>query len=146
MLIVFQYYKPWDLRPEEEGHIKSQIEKIRTAIEEELAEHADGRRIGDGTDEVHVADTGPPPNIDGAAPADSGDLTRAEMEQAELVSADSTAQPIDAPMPEDGDDHDAATTTFEDVPMPSAESTEERQNDDHGGEELVEGQEDDVIY
>ena len=138
MLTNVQYYRPWDLRSEEEERIKQQTEDTERLIEKELAESSSAT----------TADTGPaevPHSLklsqDPAEPPKPGemDVTVEEKEKLELVGeATNEQEAIPEPQPTN------------DVPIqdaqPEIEKADEKAHDDHGGEELVEGQEDDVIY
>lgn len=121
------YYKPWDLRPEEETQIKEQIEETESVIAKELAERnaetsAKTESEEAGQMDVHVEEE-PKPDL-------VGDDTTNEQEAA-------------APKPEPKSTNDVE---MNEVRPKSEEKPEDRPHDDHGGEELVEGQEDDVIY
>jgi hypothetical protein len=141
MLTHEQYYKPWDLRSEEEERIKQQIEDTERLIEKELAESSSS----------DVAETGPAemphtPKLsqDPAEPPkpDEMDATmeEKEKEKPELVG-EATNEQDAVPDPQATND-----VPIEDAHADGEKKAEDRSHDDHGGEELVEGQEDDVIY
>ena len=65
-------------------------------------------------------------------------------QKAELVGVESTNEEQTS-APQNANTNDAAPD-LETVHVKVGEKIEERPSDDHGGEELVEGQEDDVIY
>ena len=139
MLISGQYYRPWDLRPEEDERIKKQIEDTERLVEKELVEAS----------AADVADPGPAevphslkPSRDSAEPpkADDMNVTEEDKEKPELVGEAANEQEA-VPDPQ----------VTNDVPIEEAQpelekKVEDKSHDDHGGEELVEGQEDDVIY
>jgi len=117
------YYRPWDLRSEEEERIKQQIEDTERLIEKELAESSSATTADPG-----IAEPG------------EMDVTVEEKEKPELVGEATNEQEV-IPEPQ----------TTNDVPIQDAQpdiekKVDEKAHDDHGGEELVEGQEDDVIY
>lgn len=134
-----QYYRPWDLGPDEEQQIKGQIEDIERLIERELAE-------SDMSDPAHTTSAEEPhvPQLpqDSAAPPqpDEMNATVDTMERSD-VAAEGKSELEAVPDREVTNDAPA-----EDVPAQGEKKVEDRPQDDHGGEELVEGQEDDVIY
>jgi hypothetical protein len=139
MLTNAQYYRPWDLRSEEEERIKQQIEDTERLIQKELAESSSATAADPGPAEVpHSLKLSQDP----AEPPKPGemDVTVEEKEKPELVGeAANEQEPIPEPQPTN------------DVPIQDAQpeiekKMDEKAHDDHGGEELVEGQEDDVIY
>ena len=143
-----QYYKPWDLRTEEEDRIKQQIEDTDSAIDKELAEHEQRKQAETGPPEVPQHSPKPAPSLAEDPKPDDPDTKMEEDEEQpkpELVGAPATNEQDTAPGPPTSNDNDVPRTV--DVPtVRREEKLEERASDDHGGEELVEGQEDDVIY
>lgn len=148
MLIGKQYYKPWELREDEEEQIKRQIERVDALIKAELV-HDDRTRAAD-TDmtEVH-------PPVCEALPPDTE--TEPQLQKtsrdAELVGA--AEKNIDTDKQENLSTASTTTTSTGDVTTLVSDTSKEKErpkipdekpHDEHGGEELVEGQEDDVIY
>jgi len=115
------YYRPWDLRPEEEAQIKQQISETEEVVSKELA----GKE----------AETEPK----------EADVQMEEEQKPGLVGDDITNKQKATATPEPQPTNDVP---MNDERPKSEEKGHERRvsNDDHGGEELVEGQEDDVIY
>jgi hypothetical protein len=172
-----QFYKPWELRPEEVEQIRLQIEEAGKSIEMDVDEHrttaADEKK--DKVDEVRH----PHPSasqVDGAEPLTQPEHAEVAVHQneqpktevvAEVVAnsvadavADSVVEAVgivitddqQATMEKDVPDVDTANHEEEkpEARDKAAEAerkrAEEKPNEDHGGEELVEGQEDDVMY
>jgi hypothetical protein len=139
MLINGQYYRPWDLRSEEEERIKQHIEDTERLIEKELAESSAS----------DAADTGPTEVLHSPKPSqksaelpkpDEMDVTVEEKEKPQLVG-EATNEHEAVPDPQVTNN-----PSIEDAQSEGEKKMEDRTHDDHGGEELVEGQEDDVIY
>jgi hypothetical protein len=156
-----QFYKPWDLRPEEDEQIRLQIEEAGKSIEMELDEHrttaADEDK--DKADEVQH----PHPSashVDGAEPRAQPEHTEVAAQQNEQPKAEAMVESVgvvttsdeQATLEKSGPDINTANHEEEKPEVRDkdgeAESkrAEEKSNEDHGGEELVEGQEDDVMY
>jgi hypothetical protein len=130
---------------------------VEKSIETELEEH---RKKEPNVAEEHKAEEvqhpkAPATQVDVAEVKkqleDSGEGTEGNRQpKAELVGADTTN---DEQAAREHNDLEVDTAKIEDKPkvQPSVQGVEsgkqeEKLNDDHGGEELVEGQEDDVIY
>jgi hypothetical protein len=151
-----QFYKPWELRPEEDDQIKRQIEDAEKAIEAEVDEHQVKNR---GDEEENKAEAVQHSNssasqVDRAEPSkqpEDQDIIRDdEQSGAGPVGADTTN---DEQVAAEKSTHEVDTASNKDKPEVEATvreedsgKPEEKTNEDHGGEELVEGQEDDVIY
>ena len=122
-----QYYKPWELRPEEGDRIKQQIEDTEKIINEELAKEME-------KEPVKVQEP-VQPSSDSAerSQAKAEDVDMDGEQKPELVGQDNTNIQDPDPDPQPTDD----------VPT---EPPRPESKDEHHGEELVEGQEDDVIY
>ena len=140
-----QYYKPWELREDEEKQIKRQIAEVDETIKRELAEH--GTTTGADTEmaEVHPPVSKP---IPANAETDQQSQTTTAEDGKELVGANNdvdTNLQKSAPDTTNATNEDLSTTNIaagtELVTIP-----DQKPHDDHTGEELVEGQEDDVIY
>ena len=127
-------WRPWEMSEEEEAVVKKQKEEVERDIAEERTK------------------------INGDASRDEwapGDVPGAEKEGESVVGAEGAQ--ADAKNTEEGAKGGAEKSETEaltsDAPMVTEPATTtadekhvERAHDDHGGEELVEGQEDDVIY
>lgn len=134
-----QYYRPWDLRPEENERIKQQIEDTERLIEKELAESQSA--AAEENEPAQVLHS-PKPSQNPAEPPqpDEMDVTVEGKEKSELVG-EATNEQNTVPDPRVTND-----VPVEDAQPEGEKKMEEKTHDDHGGEELVEGQEDDVIY
>lgn len=144
MLTAEQYYKPWDLRPEEETQIKEQIEETESLIAKELAERKAEISAKTDPEEVHHPLKQSPGLAEESLKAGQTDVHMEEEPKPDLVGDDTTnEQEAAAPKPEPQSTNDVE---MNEVQPKSEEKPEDRPHDDHGGEELVEGQEDDVIY
>ena len=129
---------------EEDDRIKRQIEDAERLIEKELAESSSSNVAETGPAEVlHSPKLSP----DSAEPPKTAEEMDVAMEEEE----NEKPQRVGEATNEQGTVSDPEATN--DVPMEDDEvkgeekKVEERNHhDDHGGEELVEGQEDDVIY
>lgn len=134
------YYKPWEMRSEEDSIIQQQISDTQDIIDREVAKFEDQRHHED-KEEADIP---------------MGD----EQKPTEQVSEKVETQ--DHAMDGVSETEPAVTNTeatMKDSVPPAAQKSEVNGNgvhaehaeepaatDDHGGEELVEGQEDDVIY
>ena len=118
------YFKPWELRAEEEEVIRKQVEDVERRIageEENFSGKTNGKTMNVKQDEEMIE-----PDI---------------SEEQKLTSVDTKVSDIgpqqqeeESPKPDD------------EPPSRPPTSNGDKMNDDHHGEELVEGQEDDVIY
>ena len=131
------YYKPWDLRPEEEEAIQRQASHAQAIVDRERAEFEERRRREDET-EAERAQT---------------EVRRLESQEEtpDLDGGDGTSDRNDLPPNRelDGATRDDTQATQDAPELNGKGSTEPHDHampDDHGGEELVEGQEDDLIY
>ena len=139
MLTDGQYYRPWDLRSEEDEQIKKQIEDTERLIEKELAEASATDVADPGPAEVPHSPKSSPDSAEPPKPDDM-DVTVEEKEKPELVG-EATNEQKAVPDP-----HASNNVPIEQEQPEVEKKVEEKAHDDHGGEELVEGQEDDVIY
>lgn len=152
-----QFYKPWELRPEQQEQIKRRIEDAEMAVKAELDEHRASKGSEEaehGAEEVHCPDSSAS-HVRGTEPSKQPgkqkDITGSFGQPvAELVGADATndeqvAVNTSAPevVPANNEDERQVSAR---VHEEETGQQEEKTNEDHGGEELVEGQEDDVIY
>lgn len=140
-----QYYRPWDLRPDEDERIKQQVEETERLVEKELAD----------TTPADVADAGPAEVVP-HSPKPS--RTSAEPAKPDDDDVDATVEDKGKPpelVGEAANEQDAipeprvtneVPSVEQSPPTESKKKVEDKPHDDHGGEELVEGQEDDVIY
>ncbi|KAF7504088.1 hypothetical protein GJ744_002853 [Endocarpon pusillum] len=149
------FYRPWELRAEEEDRIKRQIQAAEKAVENEINEHQRGEEDKDNKNNEgqHPSFSASP--IGGAQPpqqpGNEENATKQDGQpKAELVGADATNEEqatTESTVPEvDAVNYDDNTETQASVLEDEARKHEEKTSEDHGGEELVEGQEDDVIY
>jgi len=132
------YYRPWELKPGEEQRIREQKASVEEEITRVLAERTAGVMERKG---MHQEVRGPASE-------------RVEEEVAEVKNSDvemETEATSNESKQEKGKadvSPDETQTKHEDgIAGQTSPAAEERhKEDDHGGEELVEGQEDDVIY
>ena len=126
---MLQYYKPWDLLPEDDARIKAQIAEAEATIARENMEY--------GVDSPKLVDVSLQPtdttmdDVESEKPETVGQLTNDE----ELIESSSfsntNAQPV-----------------IENEKTVDTSATSERSKDhvDDGGDVVVEGEEDTVIY
>lgn len=136
------YYKPWELRPEEEEQIKKQKDEVEEQIRREQ-DQSNGRLptlVREAEPDQQVKEEPPAETEDavmknGTEPSEDEVKQGAEPENVdgEDVSAKKAEEPSEAPVPQADEDQ---TPQIED----------KSKDDDHGAEELVEGHEDQVIY
>ncbi len=142
------YYKPWELRKEEEATIKRQREEVEERIRTEVTEfekpEAPGQR------DEHTESQNPDASRNGGMDIEDDASRRrdGDSHRKNGVPGESTrAGDVDV-----GDDPAVSESPGHpehDGPAKEVEPEVERplsKDDDHGGEELERGQEDDVIY
>lgn len=141
-----QYYRPWELRPAEEVQIKLQIKEADESIKHELAKH----ETANGADTV-MAEVHPPVSEPTSQHTETDEQTQKTKGdgETELVGASkhadtNTQETHRDPTKTTNDDNISVPDTVPEENNPK--SPDEKPHDEHGGEELVEGQEDDVIY
>lgn len=125
------------MRSEEEDRIKQQIEETEKLISKELAQKTLEKEAETGPKEVLQLHE---PSLEPTEQPNPGqmDIQMEEASKPDLVGEENTNGQKAPPEPE----------STNDVSMGDSQQvqSEEKAHDDHGGEELVEGQEDDVIY
>ena len=140
-----QYYKPWEVREQEEEAIKRQIDEVEETIRREVAESEVKRR--------------PAPKSPESRQDRDPDVENDQTRQTDYANGTSNEEKLptssgNEPKPSEGDDESKTVQTgvssdAETVPEQKAKDETQRpvsKDDDHGGEELELGQEDDVIY
>ena len=117
----FQYYKPWELVPEEESRIKGQISDVEFLIERELAEF----------DKLYPEE----PNKEAPVPE----------EEINTSSKETVGEPRAESPPNPNTDIDPTNPPAQDPP---SDQTAVRKHSlgEHNGEVVVEADEDTVIY
>lgn len=152
-----KFYKPWEIRSDEEEQIKRQIEDAEKAIQVEADKHREEKKDegkGDNSEEMYQEPSSTAHVSGGEAleePDNQHDIVQDNSHpSADLVGADTTndkqaamdkvISEVDTISDENNSEAQAAIRKEE------TRKQEEKTNEDHGGEELVEGQEDDVIY
>jgi len=156
-----QFYKPWELRPEEDEQIRLQIEEAGKSIELEVDEHrttaADEGK--DKADEVQH----PYPSAsqaDGAEPLTQPEHAEVAVRENEQPKAGAVVESVgvvttnheqeirekSVPDVNTANHEEEKPEARDEVGEAESKKAEEKSNEDHGGEELVEGQEDDVMY
>ena len=138
LIISAQYYKPWELLPSEEERIKAQIEETEAIIEKEREQW----EAENPADEQQV----PPDSDSKAEPPETKDTANGQTD----TVGDSTNIEGQPPGPKAEEDTNMNGTTSpggeQKVTEPvEAEPAEAPKDHDDGGE-VVEGEEDTVIY
>lgn len=140
--MVHQYYKPWQLRPQDEAKIKEQIEEAKAVVAMETAEFEQGHAADreDGPAEAQVADErrrAPSSNATTEQPSNeppgSWDTVgaNANPEQVTEVPKDATA---------------TNDTSFLSPARHGQAPTAPKGHEDDSGEVVMEDKEDTVIY
>lgn len=139
------YYMPWELRDEEEERIKQQKEAVEMEIQQELG-------VGNGVaNPVRVNGNSDMQEPDAVKPADRDDDQKPELQpiddtgQVKWQGETDDASNVEA-NGQNGDVPTLSDTNTEDVVEQQSRREDPQKDDDHHGEELVQGQEDDVIY
>ncbi|KAK4897005.1 hypothetical protein LTR27_005252 [Elasticomyces elasticus] len=156
------YYKPWELRPDEEDRIEQQLKEAEALIERELAAF-EGRPVRV-IEETHEDQDVEPKEVNGHSDEATAEDVQAEAEP-ELATAQPTAnaeldtvteekpaedtdpdlppaEVLDSQTANDGaGDIDKVTT-----PLPEPVAATEQKQEDDDGDHVVEGDEDTVIY
>lgn len=155
-LLCLQFYRPWELRAEEEDRIKRQIQAAEKDVENEVNEHQRRKEDKDDKEKEGQHPYFSASQVDGAQPPQEpgheenatkedgqpkAELLGADVTNEEQVTTESNVPELDA-----ADDEDENIETQASVLEDEDRKQEEKTSEDHGGEELVEGQEDDVIY
>ncbi|KAK3635818.1 hypothetical protein LTR56_014524 [Elasticomyces elasticus] len=156
------YYKPWELRPDEEDRIEQQLKEAEALIERELAAfegrtvrvieetHEDRdvepKEVNGHSEEALAADVQAEaePELATAQPTANAELdTVIEEKPAEEINLDlPPAEVLDSQTANDEvGDIDKATT-----PLPEVVAATEQKQEDDDGDHVVEGDEDTVIY
>lgn len=143
------YYMPWELREEEQEQIRRQKEDVERLIRKELGdvgddaeeEELEGKESGNGEQTMEEEKVVEPVSTNGDEktkhdpPEDTGQDS-AQLEVAGKETLDLSEKGTDEASATEGQSENANGS----IDVDSAKV------DDHNGEELVEGQEDDVIY
>ncbi|KAK3667723.1 hypothetical protein LTR22_001538 [Elasticomyces elasticus] len=133
------YYKPWELRPDEEDRIEQQLKEAEALIERELAAF-EGRTVRV-IEETHEDRDVEPKEVNGHSEEALAADVQAEAEP-ELATAQPTANAeLDTTANDEVGDIDKATT-----PLPEVVAATEQKQEDDDGDHVVEGDEDTVIY
>lgn len=151
---MHQYYRPWDLLPDEETRIEDQLEEARTRVDEELAkfEIEKEKRLAtlDGTsiDERPRDDQEPSQTQTAeAAPGESEKSTNVDLADSEPASntADSNGRSTN-----EGESSEAVAADVAEIEGKADEivetSDDKKEEAEDDGDHIVEGDEDNVIY
>lgn len=122
MLISVQFYKPWQLLPQQEERIKNQVAEAEALIEREVTEFEARKPKEKSNGKIETEDT------NGASKETVGEPATKSPSVPSLALADTTNLP-DAPQ----------------APQ-SEQKTEKQALEEHNGEVVVENEEDTVIY
>lgn len=142
------YYKPWELRPEEEEIIERQKREVEVQIREDLGEH--GSKEPSAEHHPDVPQNGDEPDTaTGEPPTDAPHETETQTELGEGFrnepDQNGEMQPEQSEHGQPSQaSHDGNDKTEE--AMTTNGHGDENKDDHHHDGELVEGQEDDVIY
>ncbi|CAF9934158.1 MAG: hypothetical protein ALECFALPRED_005873 [Alectoria fallacina] len=130
------YYKPWELSPSDEQKIKAQVEAVEESIERE-AKQWDIDNVAT-NDEAH-----PPTNGD----ADPPETQEEDARVVDTVGAATNGEDPSSPkLSEDTNVNDTIASMDSGEKEMPAEPSEAAKDHGDNGEELVEGEEDTVIY
>ncbi|KAF2144196.1 uncharacterized protein K452DRAFT_316920 [Aplosporella prunicola CBS 121167] len=159
------YYLPWELRPEDEAMIKDQVEEAEAIVDKELDEF---NRQRDAEREQAAARAEEEKNSDVAMEEADAEAKKKEPSSETVGAEEPTAsEPPKSPPVEQDDSTNQATTTTTDADMTAvqeakttsptqaeadeqaskeAELKNKEQQGDDNGEEVLEAEEDTVIY
>ncbi|KAK5196288.1 hypothetical protein LTR92_003832 [Exophiala xenobiotica] len=141
------YYKPWEVREQDEEIIKRQVDEAEETIRREVAESEVKRRPAPKSPESGRHDRDTDVEDDRTRQTDYGVNGTSKEERPPVSSGNE-------PEPSEREDESKTVQTgvssdVETVPEQKVKDETQRpvsKDDDHGGEELELGQEDDVIY
>jgi hypothetical protein len=132
------YWRPWEMREEE----KEKLRKQREDVEEEIRKEEEQLKPVKGTEKDVVKMDADEMLRDGKGTTNVQEETKGDIKK-ELPSDDPDATDGNSKAAE-GLLEGGSTSEIKEEQKPSID--EKPKEDDHGGEELVEGQEDDLIY
>lgn len=154
-----QYYKPWDLRPEDEAKIEAQIEEAEATVDAELGEferqREDERRASDTNEDsmqVDAEPAQPSASVDSEPPDNARQAGDTADEDIDQTTIDSKDEPTS-----DGQ----GDTLMTEIAPGTTDGTKDNQPDeaahiadlengkeaaDENGEVVLEGEEDTLIY
>lgn len=134
---MYQFYKPWDLQLADEERIKSQIEEARGTIDREVKEFA--IRAGSNDEPGKHGIPRKSPGADQQIQEGSEEMAgNADTVGSETNNNTATAS-------KQGDSTNSHSVPLSDT-VHTHQETARVHEDDHGGEVMVEDQEDTVIY
>lgn len=147
VLTLLKYYKPWELRPEDEDRMKRRREDIESQIDRELDDFAETRRKWreeDGDTQLEPEQSAEKPLDDMRKSGDDG-VTSAVAQRSEAMDTDTTKDNTLVLMPDEPRGGVALVTND---PIDQLESERQRKEsiDDDAGDVVVEAEEDTVIY
>ncbi|KAH8429428.1 pinin family protein [Aspergillus melleus] len=145
------YYKPWQLRPDDHTIIRDQIEDAEATISREVAEFEaryppQQEEPQEQTEQQEQSEPTQVANAEPAAAPEKG--TEAEADTKEKETTNEASHPADDAQHEKSTENaptDVTPTNDNNVPVNSEHSDVHRGHEDDGGE-VVEDQEDTVIY
>ena len=130
---LFQYYKPWELLPGDEDRIKSQVEEADRTIARENSQH----------EADHSSDVPPPLE---AKKDENAEVEKSVSSPSETVGPNTNEkETISSPQHKKDANTEGSTEPELDAKTKVQSETAKDQGDD-GGEEMLEGEEDTVIY
>lgn len=131
---MLQYYRPWDLRADEEEQIKRQVEDAEAEVDRELSDYRyeeNKYREQEGSNDEIMADT-----------------TSGQQQEQEASPGDGV-KPIVVKEEEDKDEPSATNASAPDAEQdtkPTEEHDHDRDMGDDNNEEVLEAEEDTVLY
>lgn len=136
------YYKPWELRAEEEEVIRKQVDEVEDELRPEQA-------VVDGRAPTPVNEDEPKEETKEELDVKTEDVTNQNGEDTQEDTIQNDPATESGSTDDTNKDAEEPPQTIppsksEEISTPPTE--EKAKEDDHGGEELVEGHEDDVIY
>ncbi|KAB2578964.1 Pinin/SDK/MemA protein [Lasiodiplodia theobromae] len=128
------FYKPWELRPEEEDIIKAQVEEAEASIERELAEFERRKQAEEEATPEKEADAEAHKTEDMVGSEQANEPPKSPQEQDNAATSDDQVDPVSHP---DSQENGHAAKDHD--------NKAKEHHDDHG-EEVLEAEEDTVIY
>lgn len=147
ILTLLKYYKPWELRPEDEDCMKRRREDIESQIDKELDDFAETRRKWreeDGDTQLEPEQSAGKPLDDIRKSGDDG-VTSAVAQRSEAMDTDTTKDNTLLLMP-DEPRGGVVLVTNHSIDQLESERQRKESIDDDAGDVVVEAEEDTVIY
>lgn len=162
---ISQYYRPWDLLPDEEDQIEDQLAEARTRVDDEVAafEVEKKKRLAalDGAAVEETSQNEEAPTVTETISGDSGSIAQVDSADSEHAvesfdseklskigeaSVEAVAASEMQKAASDEKNADAMMTDAKKEEAVTNAQTEKEAEADDDGEQVVEGDEDNVIY